>query len=68
MSALTFYALIVVVGSIMFRSVQIVRGEAYSWDDLQAFNFSLQWFGALPIIVFGFQVGRRALPAGQPVL
>lgn len=34
-SALTFYGLLVVVGSIMFRSVQIVRGEQYDWGDLQ---------------------------------
>jgi hypothetical protein len=57
-SALTFYALIVVVSSIMFRSLQIVGGSGYQWDDLQAFNLSLHWLTALPIVVFGFQVGQ----------
>ncbi|GAB4822831.1 hypothetical protein N2152v2_009877 [Parachlorella kessleri] len=54
-SAVTFYALIVVVGCIMERSVKIVRAPDYDWGELKAFNWSMQWFGALPIIVFGFQ-------------
>lgn len=59
-SAMTFWALIVVVGSVMFRSVQIMRGEGFCWEDVKAFNLSTQWFAALPIIVFGFQVRRRS--------
>lgn len=56
---MTFYGLVVVSGAIVFRSLQIVHGEAYDWGALQAFNLSPQWLNALPIVVFGFQVRYR---------
>lgn len=45
-----------VVGIIVFRSTQIVVSPDYSWAPVKAFNPSIQFLNALPLIVFAFHV------------
>ncbi|EFN58616.1 hypothetical protein CHLNCDRAFT_50436 [Chlorella variabilis] len=53
-SSLCVYGLMSVVGIIVFRSTQIVVSPDYSWAPVKAFNPSIQFLNALPLIVFAF--------------
>lgn len=54
-SALTLWGLFVVVGVIVFRSVQLLRAAEDPWAGTQAFSCSWRFWEAVPIVVFGFQ-------------
>lgn len=54
-SALTLYGLFVVVGAIVYRSVQIVKVDPSHWGQMSPFSPSWEFLAALPIFVFGFQ-------------
>ena len=54
-SSLSLYGLAAVVGAIAFRALQLVALPGHSWAPVRAFNPALQFFTALPLIVFGFQ-------------
>ncbi|KAI3436527.1 hypothetical protein D9Q98_005944 [Chlorella vulgaris] len=46
--------LMVVVGAVVYRSVQIVLAPDYSWASVRAFNPSPSFLSALPLIIFAF--------------
>jgi amino acid permease len=52
--------LMVVVGAVVYRSVQIVLAPDYSWAPVRAFNPSPSFLSALPLIIFAFHVSALA--------
>jgi hypothetical protein len=57
-------AIMVVVGAVVCSSLRILASPQHSWEGLRAVNFSPQFFGALPLIIFSFSVGTpRPRPA-----
>lgn len=60
-------SIVVVVGAVLFSSVRRIRRPEHSWEGVRAFNPSLEFFGALPLIIFSFVVskpGRRCCGSG----
>lgn len=69
-SSACLYGLMVVVAAIVFRSSQVVLSPDYDWGPVRAFNPSISFLNALPLIVFAFQVvwpplGAAASPADR---
>lgn len=64
-SSLCIYGLMAVTACIVIRSAQIVSSDGYSYDDVRAFNPSLSFLTALPIIVFGFQCHTNVITVWQ---
>ncbi|KAL4451420.1 hypothetical protein ABPG77_009492 [Micractinium sp. CCAP 211/92] len=54
-SSVTFYALLVVVGSVIYRAVEALQAPGYDWGVLQAWRPPRYALDALPILAFGFQ-------------
>ncbi|KAL4420656.1 hypothetical protein ABPG75_010312 [Micractinium tetrahymenae] len=54
-SSVTFYALLVVVGSVIYRSVEALQSSGYDWAALRAWRPPRDALDALPILAFGFQ-------------
>lgn len=54
-SSVTAYALCVVVGMVMYRSLQALQVPHYKWSDVHAFTSVGSSLNALPILAFGFQ-------------
>ncbi|KAL4856165.1 Proline dehydrogenase 1 [Chlorella vulgaris] len=53
-SSLAVFAILLVVGTVVYGSVMIVSSPGHSWAGVRAFNPSAEFFGALPLIVLSF--------------
>lgn len=60
-SSVTFYALLVVVGSVIYRAVEALQAPGYDWGVLRAWRAPRYALDALPILAFGFQASPGAV-------
>ncbi|KDD73837.1 transmembrane amino acid transporter protein, partial [Helicosporidium sp. ATCC 50920] len=49
------YGIGIMVGLITYRNVEIASRSPDPWEDLVAWNWSMDFFSALPIVIFGMQ-------------